>query len=452
MTTVYNLINEINDLPRIQRIARVIAVKGLLVEIAGAKTAAGIGTQVNIYTNNGRIIAAEIVGFSGEIALAMPFTRLDGVHRGAKVVILPFGGIVYPTKNWQGRILNAFAKPIDQGGEISRGIIPYSLRRSPPPANSRGRIGERINLGVRGLNNFLTCCRGQRMGIFSGSGIGKSVLLSMITRHCVADVIVIGLIGERGREVKEFISDDLGVEGLARSVVIVATSDESALMRRQAAYLTMATAEYFRDQGLHVMCLIDSVTRFAMAQREIGLSSGEPPSNKGYTPTVFSELPYLLERAGPGVDNGSITGFFTVLVEGDDHNEPITDAVRSILDGHIVLERKIAEQGRYPAINILRSISRTMPDCNPPQHNNIIKTARRYMSIYDDMSDMIKLGAYTHGSHIETDKAIALHKKFEGFLNQAKSESSDINQGYEELSQILQSVLSAEDINDQVIT
>jgi flagellum-specific ATP synthase len=293
---------------------------------------------------------------------------------------------------------------------------------------------------VRALNTFLTCCRGQRMGIFAGSGVGKSVLMSMLARNVVADISVIGLIGERGREVQEFLQDDLGTEGLNRSVVVVSTSDEPALMRRQAAYLTLAIAEYFRDLDKDVLVLMDSVTRFAVAQREIGLSAGEPPTAKGYTPTVFTELPRLLERAGPGTGEGTITGLFSVLVDGGDHNEPVADAVRAILDGHVVMERAIAERGRFPAINILKSISRTMPRAANPTYLPFINQARQVMATYADMEELIRLGAYRAGSSPEVDEAIRLHQPLEEFLAQGKDEATSLGQGYQRLEQILGAV------------
>jgi flagellum-specific ATP synthase len=344
---------------------------------------------------------------------------------------------VRPSDAWLGRVLNAMGEPIDGKGPLEQGASPMPFRNTPPPAHARKRVGHPLDLGVRALNTFLTCCRGQRLGIFSGSGVGKSVLLSMLARNVDAAISVIGLVGERGREVQEFLQDELGEEGLARSVVVVATSDEPALMRRQAAYLTLAIAEYFRDEGKDVLCLMDSVTRFAMAQREIGLSAGEPPTAKGYTPTVFTELPKLLERAGPGTNNGTITGIFTVLVDGDDHNEPIADAVRGILDGHVVMERAIAERGRYPAINVLKSVSRTMPKSADPAYLPVVTEAKRVMATYADMEELIRLGAYRPGSSEEVDAAIELHEPLEAFLRQAKDEVTHLGEGYERLARIL---------------
>jgi flagellum-specific ATP synthase len=327
---------------------------------------------------------------------------------------------------------------VDAKGPLVQGKIAYPLKAAPPPATMRGRVGKKLDLGIRALNTFATCCAGQRMGIFSGSGVGKSTLLSMLARNSNADAIVIGLIGERGREVKEFIEDDLGEEGLARSVVVAATSDEAPLVRRQAAYVAMTIAEQLRDSGLNVLLLMDSVTRFAMAQREIGLSAGEPPASKGYTPTVFAELPRLLERAGPGPAGcGTITGLFTVLVEGDDHNEPVADAVRGILDGHIVLERAIAERGRFPAINILKSVSRSMPGCNSEAEQMLVLQARAPLTIYEDMAELIRLGAYKVGTNPEVDEAMRLYPQLEAFLAQSKDERATLSQGYDALSTIM---------------
>src|ERR1700709_1665319 len=391
-----------------------------MVEIAGPLHAMPVGARVVIETGGNRSIPAEVIGFSGNNAVVMPFSGLEGVRRGCRAVVANTAGQVRPSPSWLGRVLNAMGEPIDGKGPLVQGPAPIPYRNSPPPAHSRKRVGAPLDLGVRALNSFLTSCRGQRLGIFAGSGVGKSVLLSMLARNVDADITVIGLVGERGREVQEFLQDDLGEEGLARSVVVVATSDEPALMRRQAAYLTLAIAEYFRDEDKDVLCLMDSVTRFAMAQREIGLSAGEPPTAKGYTPTVFTEWRKRLERAGPGVGVGTITGIFTVLVDGDDHNEPIADAVRGILDGHIVMQRSIAEGGLFPAINILKSVSRTMPKSADPAFLPVITRGRQVMATYADMEELIRLGAYRAGSSAEVDQAIRLHEPLGGVLAQAK--------------------------------
>jgi flagellum-specific ATP synthase len=431
------LAEELAELDAVEVYGRVVGVRGLMVEVAGPIHAMSVGSRVVIESGPGRVVPCEVVGFSGANALLMPFAALEGVRRGCRAIVSSVAGAVRPSVGWLGRVVNAMGDPIDGKGPLPLGPSPSPFRNSPPPAHARRRVGAPLDLGVRALNTFLTCCRGQRLGIFAGSGVGKSVLLSMLARNVTAAVSVIGLVGERGREVQEFLQDDLGEAGLRRSVVVVSTSDEPALMRRQAGYLTLAISEYFRDSGKDVLVLMDSVTRFAMAQREIGLSAGEPPTSKGYTPTVFTELPRLLERAGPGTEEGTITGIFTVLVDGDDHNEPVADAVRGTLDGHIVMERAIAERGRYPAINILKSISRTMPRSADPAFVPAINRARQLMATYADMEELIRLGAYRAGSSPEVDEAIRLHGPLERFLAQGKEEATGLGEGYRRLEAIL---------------
>jgi flagellum-specific ATP synthase len=441
---VQDLIGKLEDVSPRHSYGRVASIQGHLVEVVGPLFEMSVGSMVSIKSRDHEPILCEVVGFANDKALCLPFSELEGIRMGCRADLLPAASI-RPTKGWLGRVVNAFGDPIDGKGPLPRGHVTMPLRQKPPAAHARTRVGGPMDLGVRAINSFITLCQGQRMGIFAGSGVGKSVLLSMLARNASSDVNVIGLIGERGREVQEFIEDDLGEEGLARSVVVVATSDEMALMRRQAAYLTLALAEYFRGEGKQVLCMMDSVTRFAQAQREIGLAAGEPPTSKGYTPTVFAELPKLLERAGPGLKNeGSVTGLFTVLVEGDNHNEPVADAVRGILDGHIVMERQIAERGRYPAISILKSVSRTLPKAADPAYWPSVLKAKQYMATFSDMEELIRLGAYKKGSDPEVDLAIALHEPLEAYLTQYKGEATSLQEGYELLNGIIGEHLNRE--------
>jgi flagellum-specific ATP synthase len=433
------LASEIEAIDEVEVFGRVKTVQGLLIEVVGPVRELRVGGRVIIETAQDQRLNAEIIGFRDGHALCLPFGPVSGVRLGCRAVFQGHDGAAYPSEAWLGRVINANGEPIDGKGPLARGAEAYRLNEVPLPAHERARVGGPIDMGVRALNTFTTICDGQRMGIFAGSGVGKSVLMSMMVRNATADIAVVGLIGERGREVQEFITDYLGEQGLKRAIVVVATSDEAALMRRQAAYLTLTLCEYFRDQGKRVLCLMDSLTRFAQAQREIGLSIGEPPTAKGYPPTVFAELPRLLERAGPGlVNSGSVTGLFTVLVEGDDHNEPIADAVRGILDGHIVMERGIAERGRYPAVNVLRSISRTMPQCVPVNVRPLLQNARETMSVFSDMEELIRLGAYRKGSDPQVDRAIGLNPAFEAFLGQQREERTSIADGYQMLQAILE--------------
>jgi flagellum-specific ATP synthase len=367
----------------------------------------------------------------------MPFGSLDGLGPGIAALFRPHpdgepnGGTLPVSNGWLGRVLDPLGRPLDGQGPLPPGPHLRRVRAAPPEATERARLGPRLDVGVRALNCFTTCRQGQRLGLFSGSGIGKSSLLAMLARHTACDVAVLALVGERGREVRDFLEDDLGPAGLARSVVVVATSDSPPLLRRQAALAAMTVAEHFRDQGKSVLLLMDSVTRFCLALREIGLSAGEPPATRGYPPSVFAELPRLLERAGPGPDlpngaTGHITALFTVLVEGDDHNEPVADAVRGTLDGHIVLDRRIAEGGRYPAIDVLRSLSRAVPGCNAPEENALTRRARALLALHADMADMVRLGAYRAGSDPAVDEAVALAPRIENMLRQTREERTGI--------------------------
>ncbi|MBS1084702.1 flagellar protein export ATPase FliI [Gluconobacter sphaericus] len=414
---------------------------GLCLTVIGLEGFIAIGDRVAVKARDGRIVQSEVVGFQGDVARLMSFGSLDGIGPGceARIPLNRHDDGLGVNEGWLGRVLDPLGQPIDGKGPLFPSFERQPVQCPPPNAASRARLGERIDLGVRALDTFATCRRGQRLGLFAGSGVGKSTLLSMLARGADCDVAVISLVGERGREVREFLEDDLGPEGLARSVLVIATSDSPPLMRREAALSAMAIAEYFRNQGKSVLLLMDSVTRFCMALREIGLSAGEPPATRGYPPSVFAELPRLLERAGPGyADQGMITALFTVLVEGDDQNEPVADAVRGILDGHVILDRKIGEQGRYPAVDVLRSLSRAVPGCNSPEENALTQRARAVMATYQRMADMIRLGAYKPGTDREVDEAIALIPKLNEFLSQGRNERTTRAEAFEQLAQIMQ--------------
>jgi flagellum-specific ATP synthase len=418
-------------------IGRVSGITGLALELEGTTGHLSIGDRVWVTSRTGQSIQAEAVGFHNGLTRAMTFGALEGIGPGAPVVI---GGParLAVSDRWLGRVIDPLGRPLDGKGPLLSGDRGAPVRNSPPNAALRARLGPRIDLGVKALNGFVTCRQGQRLGLFAGSGVGKSTLLSMLARFTTCDVAVISLVGERGRELREFIEDDLGPEGLARSVLVVATSDEPPLMRRECAYAAACIAEHFRDQGKSVLLMMDSVTRFCLALREIGLSAGEPPTTRGYPPSVFAELPRLLERAGPGLaGSGMITGLFTVLVEGDDHNEPVADAVRGILDGHAVLDRRIAEGGRYPAVDILRSLSRTMPGVNQPAENAVANKARAILATWQDMSDLVRLGAYKSGSDPLVDEAVRLAPAIEGFLTQAKDQPCSIDEVFAGLQTVL---------------
>lgn len=426
---------------------RVANVSGLAVEVAGIAGQAAVGDRVELRGRSGQPLAAEVIGFRGGVAQAMALGPIEGLGPGSPAT-LPLGpearrGGLPVSDGWLGRVVDPLGRPLDGRGPMpQRASRP--LRCSPPDAAERARLGPPISLGVRALDLFATCRQGQRLGLFAGSGVGKSTLMAMLARRSACDVAVIALVGERGREVREFIEDELGAAGLARAVVVVATGDAPPLLRREAAYAAMTVAEHFRDRGRNVLLMMDSVTRFCLALREVALAAGEPPATRGYPPSVFAELPRLLERAGPGPDGaapGHITALFTVLVEGDDHNEPVADAVRGILDGHIILDRRIGEGGRYPAVDVLRSLSRTVPGCLSPEQAALTRRARAVLALHAEMADMVRLGAYRAGSDPAVDEAIRLTPRIEAVLRQARHDESDLGAAFA----ALQSALEADD-------
>jgi flagellum-specific ATP synthase len=427
---------------------KVCAVSGLIVEIRGLSSTVSLGDRLAVRTRAGSNIPVEVVGFRDDLVQTSAFAATDGIGPGSVAYTnlaqsnshLRTGSLPVDD-SWLGRMIDPLGKPLDQKGCLLIGSSYRKIHSSPPPAALRARLGPRIDLGVKSLDLFTTCCQGQRLGLFAGSGVGKSTLLSMLARNATCDVAVLAMVGERGREVPEFVEDDLGPDGLARSVVVVATSDQPPLMRREAAYTAMTVAEHFRDQGKSVLLMIDSLTRFCLSLREISLSAGEAPATRGYPPSVFAELPRLLERAGPGLKEddfaGQITGLFTVLVEGDDHNEPVADAVRGILDGHVVLDRHIGEGGRFPAVDVLRSLSRTASRCLSNEDADLIKKTREFFSIHGEMTDVVRLGAYKSGTNMMFDKSLLLIPKIEEFLNQGRDEKFSINESIKCLRRII---------------
>lgn len=425
------LANKIDNYNSISAQGMVSQITGLLVEADGPRVSVGQYCQiVNSYSQG---IPAEVVGFKGTKTLLMPLGDLEGVAPGDRVVPQKEKLTVKVGPALLGRTLNGLGHPMDGKPIFAQEY--YPLHNSPPSALLRPRITEPLNVGVRAIDGLLTLGRGQRMGIFAGSGVGKSTLLGMMARNTEADVNVIALVGERGRELRDFMEKDLGEEGMARSVIVVATSDQPALVRLKAAFTATAIAEYFRDQGNNVLLMMDSVTRFAMAQREIGLTVGEPPATRGYPPSVFALLPKLLERAGMA-EKGSITGIYSVLVDGDDHNEPIADAVRGILDGHVVLTRELAARNHYPSIDILQSISRVMTDVASPIIQGMAGKMREHLAVYQDAKDLVDIGAYVSGSNPRIDEALGHIDKINKFLCQQVQEKFSFRGMLEDMKKV----------------
>ncbi len=412
---------------------RITKVQGLLIESLGPQAVIGEICRIDAPKGAG-IIRAEVVGLRENSVQLMAIDDTGGIEAGARVVATGERLQVPVSNKLLGRTLDAMGRPIDGKGDIESQTY-YPAIADPPDPLKRRRIKERISTGIRAIDGMLTVGKGQRLGIFAGSGVGKSTLLGMIARNTNAQVNVVALIGERGREVNDFIENDLGPEGLARSVIVVSPSSAPPLARLRAAYVATAVAEYFRDQGLDVMLLFDSVTRFARAQREIGLATGEPPASRGYTPSVFDSMPKILERCGTS-EKGSITGFYTVLVDGDDMDEPIADTVRGILDGHFVLSRALAQRAHYPSIDVLQSISRLASVVSGPVTKKAVNRIRRAMAVYEEAKDLIEVGAYRNGSNPAIDEAIELRPAIEDFLIQSVEESSSMNITLDKLSEL----------------
>ncbi len=413
------------------------AIVGLTLTVRGLEAVAGIGSRCRVFGRTG-VVDGEVVGADGSDLCVLPFGTWEGIAVGDPVELIEMDDMIYPDDSWIGSVVDALGRPLSKYARARRPRRKSSFKVQPPGAFERKKVGEKLETQIKCIDVFTPICRGQRMGVFAGSGVGKSTMMAMLARNTDADVIVIGLIGERGREVQQFIHEDLGPEGMARAVVVVSTGDEAPLLRKQAALTTTAIAEYFKSTGKQVLLLLDSVTRFAMAQREIGLARGEPPTLRGYPPSVFSEMPHLLERAGPGREGeGDITALYTVLVDGDDMNEPIADAVRGIVDGHLVLDRRIAEQGRFPAVDLQKSLSRMLPGCHSPEEFEITKAARKALARYADMEDLIRLGAYKAGSDPATDEAIRFFSAASPYLSQSRGDRMPASESFADMYRMI---------------
>ncbi len=430
-----DLIDRIDEISTFKRYGKVKRVIGLMIESQGPESSIGDVCYIHASSHGNKIIKAEVVGFKEENIILMPFTSITEISPGSLVEATLKPLEVKVGTGLVGSVIDALGLPLD-GTPLPKGLSKVQTEQEPPNPLERPPITEPIEVGVRIIDSLLTVGKGQRVGIFAGSGVGKSTLLGMAARNTAADLNIIALIGERGREVREFIEKDLGPEGLKKSIVVVATSDQPALMRIKGAYTATAIAEYFRDKGLNVMLMMDSVTRVAMAQREVGLAIGEPPTTKGYTPSVFSILPKLLERTGTN-KKGSITALYTVLVDGDDMNEPIADTVRGILDGHFVLDRGLANKGQYPAVNILKSVSRVMNGIVSNQHTQSAEQLRAKLSTYINSEDLINIGAYKKGTSREIDEAINLYPQILSFFKQGTHEPVSMEQSIRQLHQLM---------------
>ncbi len=430
-----NYFRQIKELDPVKMIGTVKRAVGLVVESLGPPVSIGQLCEIVGKDRNGAGIPAEVVGFRDNYVISMPLYKVHGVKLGDKVVCRKKRAAIPVGPALLGRVVNAMGEPLDDYGSIDA-AEEYPIQSSETNPLGRKNIEETLGTGVRAIDGLLTCGKGQRIGIFGGSGVGKSTLLGMMARYTSADVNVIGLIGERGREVRGFIEKDLGEEGLKRSVVVVSTSDQPPLLRIRAALVATSIAEYFRNQGKDVLLVMDSVTRFAMAQREVGLAAGEPPSSKGYTPSVFALLPRLFERAGNFMSGGSITGFYTVLVEGDDMTEPIADSVRSLLDGHVVLSRELGWRNHYPCIDVLASVSRLMPDLVPQSYLQRAGKIREWLATYRKAEDMLNIGAYAKGSNPKIDQALKKIDALNSFLIQGSDERVGLENAFAGVEEI----------------